>query len=92
MVDENVCGMDPGVSITDGKVTHSRELERRVKKYRAFWDGTHRDIVVQTNVEEQRLGVDEYAISVLEVNTIERKWGQGAKAIGGDRSARYTGR
>jgi glutamate synthase domain-containing protein 2 len=35
-------------------------------------------------VEDQRLGVDIYAISKLEVNIIERKWGQGAKAIGGE--------
>jgi glutamate synthase domain-containing protein 2 len=35
-------------------------------------------------VEDQRLGVDVYAISKLEVNVIERKWGQGAKAIGGE--------
>jgi hypothetical protein len=39
---------------------------------------------VQTNVEDQRLGIDVYAISKLEVNVIERKWGQGAKAIGGE--------
>lgn len=29
------------------------------------------------------LGVDLYAISKLEVNIIERKWGQGGKVIGG---------
>jgi hypothetical protein len=39
---------------------------------------------VKTNVEDQRFGVDVYAISKLEVNIIERKWGQGAKAIGGE--------
>jgi len=39
---------------------------------------------VQTNVEDQRLGIDAYALSKLEVNIIERKWGQGAKAIGGE--------
>ena len=30
------------------------------------------------------LGIDAYALSKLEVNIIERKWGQGAKAIGGE--------
>lgn len=39
---------------------------------------------IQTNVEDQRLGVDVYALSKLEVNVIERKWGRGAKAIGGE--------
>ncbi|MCG7841371.1 MAG: FMN-binding glutamate synthase family protein, partial [Methanomassiliicoccales archaeon] len=44
----------------------------------------HGGIAVQTNVEDQRGGVDEYALSKLEVDIIERKWGQGAKAIGGE--------
>ncbi|RLI22953.1 FMN-binding glutamate synthase family protein, partial [Candidatus Bathyarchaeota archaeon] len=84
VIGENVCGMDPESRFTDGKVTYSREMERRVRKYREFWDGKHGEIIVQTNVEDQRMGVDEYAISKLEVNVIERKWGQGAKAIGGE--------
>lgn len=84
IVGENVCGMDQKSKITNGKVTHSEELKRRVDLFRKFWDGKYGDIVVQTNVEDQRLGVDVYAISKLEVNVIERKWGQGAKAIGGE--------
>lgn len=73
-IGENVCGMDPEAIITDGKVTHSPELKRRVEAFRKFWDGRYGDIAVQTNVEDQRLGVDIYAISKLEVNIIERKW------------------
>ncbi|WP_456486550.1 glutamate synthase-related protein, partial [Candidatus Alkanophaga liquidiphilum] len=46
--------------------------------------GKYGDVAVQTNVEDQRFGVDEYVVSKLEVNIIERKWGQGAKAIGGE--------
>jgi len=84
IVGENVCGMDVESQITNGKVTHSTELKRRVDLFRKFWDGKHGEIVVQTNVEDQRLGVDVYAISKLEVNVVERKWGQGAKAIGGE--------
>jgi len=83
-VGENVCGMDQEARFEGGKVTYSRELERRVEAFRKFWDGKHGDIAIQTNVEDQRLGVDVYAISKLEVNVIERKWGQGAKAIGGE--------
>jgi len=83
-VGENVCGMDMESKIEDGKVTYSKELKRRVDLFRKFWDGKHGDIVIQTNVEDQRLGVDVYAINKLEVNIIERKWGQGAKAIGGE--------
>ena len=84
IVGENVCGMDPEAKFTNGKVTYSRELKRRVDIFRKFWDGKYGDIAVQTNVEDQRFGVDVYAISKLEVNVIERKWGQGAKAIGGE--------
>ena len=84
IIGENVCGMDPEAKIENGKVTHSPELKRRVEAFRKFWDGKYGNIAVQTNVEDQRLGVDIYAISKLEVNVIERKWGQGAKAIGGE--------
>jgi glutamate synthase domain-containing protein 2 len=83
-IGENVCGMDRETRITRGKVTYSKELKRRVEVFRKFWDGKYGDIVIQTNVEDQRLGVDVYALSKLEVNIIERKWGQGAKAIGGE--------
>lgn len=83
-IGENVCGMDPEARIENGKVVFSKELKRRVEAFREFWDGKYGDIAVQTNVEDQRLGVDVYAISKLEVNIIERKWGQGAKAIGGE--------
>lgn len=84
VIGENVCGMDPQSKFAAGKVTHSQDMSNRVKKYREFWDGTYGDIIIQTNVEDQRLGVDEYALSKLEANVIERKWGQGAKAIGGE--------
>ncbi|MEM3173347.1 MAG: glutamate synthase-related protein [Candidatus Bathyarchaeia archaeon] len=83
-VGENICGMDPEAVITSGKVAHSPELKRRVETFKEFWDGKYGGIAVQTNVEDQRLGVDVYAISKLEVDIIERKWGQGAKAIGGE--------
>ncbi len=83
-IGENVCGMDTNTKITDGKVIHSEEMKRRIDTFRKFWDGEHGDIAVQTNVEDRRLGVDTYVMSKLEVNIVERKWGQGAKAIGGE--------
>ncbi len=85
MPGENVCGMDTETKFdSNGKVSHSAELSRRIESFRSFWDGKHGDVGVQTNVEDQRFGVDVYALSKLEVNIIERKWGQGAKAIGGE--------
>ncbi len=84
IIGENVCGMDMGATFVNGKVEHSIELKRRVDAFRRLWDRKYGDIAVQTNVEDQNLGVDTYAISKLEVDVIERKWGQGAKAIGGE--------
>ena len=84
IIGENVCGVDKESVFTNGKVTNSPEMERRVKLFKEYWDGNYGDIAVQTNVEDQRFGVDEYVISKLDVNIVERKWGQGAKAIGGE--------
>jgi hypothetical protein len=83
-IGENIAGMDIEATLTNEKITHSPELKRRVDSYRKFWDQKHGDVIIQTNVEDQRLGIDAYALSKLEVNIIERKWGQGAKAIGGE--------
>ena len=80
---ENVCGIDPGLEIEKGKVVRSPEMERRVKIYRDWHEG-YGDLIVQLNVEDTRLGVAEYVVQKLGVETIELKWGQGAKCIGGE--------
>jgi glutamate synthase domain-containing protein 2 len=84
IIGENVCGVDQEAVFTNGRVTKSPEMERRVQLFQEYWDGKYGEIAVQTNVEDQRWGVDEYVTSQLGVNIIERKWGQGAKAIGGE--------
>ncbi|MFX0014308.1 MAG: glutamate synthase-related protein [Promethearchaeota archaeon] len=88
VVGENVCGMDPDSKFKEEngkrKIVSSPDMEFRIRAYRDWWDGNYGEIVVQTNVEDQRLGVDLYSLNKLEVNIIERKWGQGAKAIGGE--------
>lgn len=84
VVGENVCGMDKEAVFSNGQVVSSKDMEYRVRTYREFWDGRHGDIAVQTNVEDEMMGVDIYAASKLEVNTIEKKFGQGAKSIGGE--------
>ncbi|MHB1296303.1 MAG: FMN-binding glutamate synthase family protein [Anaerolineae bacterium] len=81
---ENVAGIDPGLQLdAHGKIAESPELRRRVESYRRWHDG-YGDIHVQMNVEDTRFGVAEYAIGKLGVETIELKWGQGAKCIGGE--------
>ncbi len=84
VIGENVCGIDPGLKVNDkGKVSHSPEMERRVKIYKE-WQDKFGDIIVQLNVEDARLGVAEYVVEKLGVKSIELKWGQGAKCIGGE--------
>ena len=81
---ENVCGIDPELEFNkDGKVSKAPDMDRRVASYRRYHEG-YGDILVQMNVEDTRLGVAEYVIDKLGVETIELKWGQGAKCIGGE--------
>jgi glutamate synthase domain-containing protein 2 len=76
--------MDMDAKIENGRVVHSPELERRVKMFKAWQRDGYGEIVVQANVEDTRLGVQEYAIEKLGVRAVELKWGQGAKDIGGE--------
>jgi glutamate synthase domain-containing protein 2 len=81
---ENVCGIDPGLKRdAKGKVTESPEMDRRINVYKKFYDGFG-EILVQMNVEDTRLGTAEYVASKHNLDTIELKWGQGAKCIGGE--------
>lgn len=81
---ENVCGIDPKLQLNkNGKVVESPDMRRRVEEYRKYHQG-YGDIIVQMNVEDTRQGVAEYVIDKLGVETIELKWGQGAKCIGGE--------
>jgi len=84
VIGENVCGIDPKlVRDKNGMVIESPEMARRVKIYKE-WQEDHGDIIVQLNVEDTRLSVAEYVVEKLGVETIELKWGQGAKCIGGE--------
>lgn len=83
-IGENVVGMDPESVITNGIVVKSPELERRIKMYRDWQLDGYGDIVLQANVEDTRLGAQEFAIKELGIETVEIKWGQGAKNIGGE--------
>jgi len=83
-IGENVCGMDPKAKIKKGRVTYSEDLETRVKLYKDWQQDGYGAIILQANVEDTRLGVQEYAISELGVEVVELKWGQGAKDIGGE--------
>lgn len=83
VVGENVCGMDPKLELKNGKVKRSPDMEYRINVYKKWYEG-YGNVLVQLNVEDTRLGVAEYVIEKLNVETIELKWGQGAKDIGGE--------
>lgn len=83
-IGENVCGMDPDSEIVNGKIKRSPDLEWRVNLYKKWQRDGYGAIVVQANVEDTALGVHEYAISELNADAVELKWGQGAKNIGGE--------
>jgi glutamate synthase domain-containing protein 2 len=83
-IGENVVGMDPEATIKRGRVVDTSDLKRRVMLYKEAQRDGYGAIIVQANVEDTRLGVQEYAIEKLGVNTVELKWGQGAKNIGGE--------
>jgi len=81
---ENVCGIDPGLLLdSNGKIVKSPEMDRRIEIYNKFYEG-YGELLVQMNVEDTRFGVAEYVSSKHNLDTIELKWGQGAKCIGGE--------
>ncbi|MDD4954496.1 MAG: FMN-binding glutamate synthase family protein, partial [Candidatus Omnitrophica bacterium] len=81
---ENVCGIDPELELDNkGKIKSSPEMDRRIETYKKFHEGFG-EILVQMNVEDTRLGVAEYVRKKHKLDTIELKWGQGAKCIGGE--------
>jgi len=83
-IGENVGGMDPDSVIKKGRLVDTADLKRRVQLYRDHQRDGYGAIVVQANLEDTRLGVQEYAIEKLGVECVELKWGQGAKDIGGE--------
>ncbi len=81
---ENVCGIDPELELdSNGKVKLAPDMDRRIETYKKYHRG-YGEILVQMNVEDTRLGVAEYVIKKHGLDTIELKWGQGAKCIGGE--------
>ncbi|MFC1994628.1 FMN-binding glutamate synthase family protein [Chloroflexota bacterium] len=81
---ENVCGIDPQLERdSKGKVASAPDMDRRIEVYRRYHQD-YGEILVQMNVEDTRLGVAEYVSKKHGLNTIELKWGQGAKCIGGE--------
>ena len=60
-IGENVVGMDPETVLKDGRVVDTVDLKRRVELYRRYQRDGYGAIVVQANIEDTRLGGQEYA-------------------------------
>ena len=81
---ENVCGIDPELELdSNNMIVNAPDMDRRIETYRRYHQGCG-EILVQMNVEDTRLGVAEYVSKKHGLETIELKWGQGAKCIGGE--------
>ncbi len=83
-IGENVVGMDMEAKFENGRPVDTVDLKRRVKLYKDSQRDGYGAIIVQANVEDTRLGIQEYAIEKLGAEVVELKWGQGAKNIGGE--------
>jgi glutamate synthase domain-containing protein 2 len=83
-IGENVVGMDPQSVIKNGRVVDTVDLKNRVNLFKDNQRDGYGAIILQANVEDTRLGVQEYGIEKLGVEIVELKWGQGAKDIGGE--------
>ncbi|MEA2036759.1 MAG: glutamate synthase-related protein [Nanoarchaeota archaeon] len=82
-VGENVVGMDPDAKIVNGEIKEAPALKKRIDDYKKWQQDGYGAIIVQENVEDNRLGVLEFALK-NGVDAVELKWGQGAKNIGGE--------
>ena len=83
-IGENVVGMDTEAKIKNGRVVDAVDLKRRIRLFMDYQRDGYGAIILQSNIEDTRLGVQEFAIEKLGVQCVELKWGQGAKDIGGE--------
>lgn len=78
VIGEDARNKDPELQIKDGKVSHFPALKKMLDAFRKYYRGFGQ-IILQCNVEDDMLGVPEYAIKVQGAEAIELKFGQSAK-------------
>ena len=66
-IGENVVGMDPDSEIKKGRVVNAVELKQRVNLFKDYQRDGYGAIILQANIEDTRLGVQEYAMENLGV-------------------------
>jgi hypothetical protein len=78
VIGEDARKKDPQLEINNGRVTKLPTLKRILDAFRKY-DRGFGQIILQCNVEDDMLGIPEYAIGILGAEAIELKLGQGAK-------------
>lgn len=78
VIGEDARNKDPELKIKDNKVIHFPMLKVMLDSFRKYYRG-YGQIVLQCNVEDDMLGVPEYAITEHQTEAIEFKFGQSAK-------------
>lgn len=82
VIGEDVVSKDKALKLENNKVVDSPLIKTMVDQFRQYQRG-YGDIILQANVDDENLGVLEYAITKLGVTAVEIKFGQAAKGIQG---------
>lgn len=78
IIGEEARDKDPDLKIENGKVIEFNALASMLDSFRKYYRG-YGQIVLQCNVEDDMLGIPEYALIKHNVEAIEFKYGQSAK-------------
>lgn len=78
VIGEGARDRDPELKIENGRVMGFPILETMLDFFRKYYRG-YGQIVLQCNVEDDMLGIPEFAIKKYGAEAIEFKFGQGAK-------------
>lgn len=78
VIGEEARDKDPELKIENGKVVEFKLLKTILDSFRKYYRG-YGQIVLQCNVEDDMLGIPEYALNEYQLEAIEFKFGQSAK-------------
>ncbi len=78
VIGEDARNRDPNLKVENGKVMEFSALGAMLDAFRRYYRG-YGQIVLQCNVEDDMLGIPEYAIKKYGLEALEFKFGQGAK-------------
>ncbi|MHB8901471.1 MAG: glutamate synthase-related protein [Thermoguttaceae bacterium] len=80
---DNVCAADPDLRRdAHGRIACSPDIDRRIAAYRRYHRG-YGELLVQANADDMQLGLAEYLIDKHGLDTLELKWGQTPRSLGG---------